>query len=469
MKKKAYLIGIKGVGMTSLAVYLKESGYQILGSDIEDFFPTDNILQDYNIHVIKGFSKENINEKYDMVIVTGAHGGLTNPEVVKAKKLNIPVYTQGEFLGKILSKKKGISIAGCHGKTTTSSLVAFIFTKAGLDPSYIIGTPEINGLGPAGHFGAGEYFIAEADEYLSCPFKCRKSKFLWQKPKIIIITNIDYDHPDAFSSLDDIKKVFIEFINNLPDDGLLVACIDDPNLAQILPFLDKQVISYGFSSRADYQIDKYYFGEGINFFQVSYQKKVNLGSFAIKIAGKHNMLNALASSIVANYIGIDWYKIKKYLSQFTGSKRRFEKISQINKILLYDDYAHHPKEIESTITGFRQWFPHKKIFIIFQPHTYSRTKALLKQFSNAFIQADLVLIPDIFASAREKDDCSITSEKLVKEINARKKNALYLKNKEMMLNLLRKKLTGDDLIVTMGAGDIYLWHKDIIKIMQQID
>lgn len=465
-KKKAYLIGIKGIAMTALAVYLKQKGYQVTGSDVEDIFPTDEILKKQNIKIRKGFNKQNIDDNYDLVAVTGAHGGMTNPEAVEAKKRGLTTLMNGQALGNIMKESVGISVAGCHGKTTTSALIAFLLAKAGLDPSYIIGTSDINGLGPAGRYGSGNYFIAEADEYMTCPKTDPTPRFLWQNPQILVITNIEYDHPDAFSDIADVKKAFLHFLEKVPNNGLIVACVDNENVRDILSKAKREVLTYGFSPQADFHIKSYSFGEGISFGRV-YHQKLDLGDYMLKIPGKHNLLNALAASIVVNQLGLSWDRVKDILKLYTGCKRRFEKLGQFKSVLLYDDYAHHPTEISATISAAREWFPHRRIVTIFQPHTFSRTKALFTEFTKAFRGADLAVITDIYPSKREKFDSTVSSKQLVLEMNRYKNNAVYQKDKEAVLSFLKTNTKDNDLVITMGAGDIFTWQKDLIFLFKE--
>lgn len=465
-KKKAYLVGIKGVAMTALAVYLKQAGWQVTGSDVEDVFPTDKILKGANIKIKRGFHPENIKGKFDLVVVTGAHGGMTNPEASWAKKLNLPTFMHGEVLGMLMKEKLGISVAGCHGKTTTSSLIASLLTHAGFDPSYAIGTSEINDLGPAGHYGDGRFFVVEADEYMTCPTTCRKPRFLWQAPKILVITNIEYDHPDAFVDIEEVRSAFLSFTKKLPDDGLIIVCIDNNNVREILPHIEREVITYGFSPQALYRITNFYFGEGVSFMRIKH-KEVDLGEFMLHIPGKHNLLNALSASVVTNQVGVSWDKIREYLKLYTGCKRRFEKIGQFQDVVLYDDYAHHPSEIVATISSAAEWFPKRRIIVIFQPHTFSRTKALIADFAKAFTQADIVIITDIYPSARERCDPTITSQMLIAEANKFKNNAFYKKDLRQVSSFLEKNLSRGDLVMTMGAGDIFSWHNDLIKIIKE--
>jgi len=464
-RKKAYFVGIKGVGMTSLAIYLSQKGYQVEGSDVATQFSTDSVLAKYKIPIKVGFSKKNINKKYDLVVVTGGHDGMKNPEAQWAKELGFKTMMHGQALGELMKGKVGISVAGCHGKTTTAALVASLLTHAGLKPSYAIGTSQINDLGPAGHFGKGKYLIAEADEYVTCPETDSTPRFLWQNPKYIILTNIDYDHPDVFANLDEVISVYKKFVNNLPPNGILIACRDDKNVAKILPSVGRPIITYGFSPAADYRIRKVYYGDNLSFMKIDYHN-VELGEYMIKIPGRSNLLNALAASIVGHSIGISWMEIAQYLKRFTGTRRRFEKVGQYSGVSLYDDYAHHPNEIASTISAFRSWFPDRRLVVIFQPHTFSRTKALLSDFAKSLIKADIAIVVDIFPSAREEFDSSISSKILVAEASKYNKNVIYKEDKKQVLSYLADITSFNDLVVTMGAGDIYTWKEDITEVLK---
>jgi len=466
--KRAYFVGIKGVGMTAAAVYLKESGWDVLGSDVLDKFPTDTILQNYKIPVLEGFTKDNIKGFFDVVVVTGAHGGMTNIEAQTASEKGLKTMMHGQFLGELAKNKIGISVAGSHGKTTTAALVASLLTHTGLNPSYAVGTAAINDLGAAGHYGGGKFFVSEADEYVTCPATDKTARFLWQNPSVIVLTNIEYDHPDVYESVEHVFDAFMQFIKKLPPNGTLVACIDDANASKLISEVSVPTITYGFSPRADYHITHRYTGDGVSFFTVGHNT-VEIGEFMLKIAGKHNVLNALGAALAVHVVGVSFEQIKKNIMKFTGTKRRFECISQIGNNILYDDYAHHPSEIKATLRAFREWFPKRRIVLIFQPHTFSRTKSLLPQFADSFSDADMVMIPDIYPSAREPHDTHISSKILVAKACAHHKNILYTKNKEELVGHLSHALLSSDVVVTMGAGDIYLWHKDILKVLKEVN
>lgn len=490
--KKAYFVGIKGVGMTALAIVAKEMGMKVIGSDIEAEFPTDELLAKYKIPVLKGFKKENLllpncynhNKKpiADLVVVTGAHGGLGNPEALAAKEMELPILTHGEALGVFMAqadkthetyktheshKQKGISVAGSHGKTTTAAMIAHVLTKAGLDPSFAIGCGVVKSLGTSGHAGSGEYFVAEADEYVADPQFDLTPRFLYQKPTIEVFTNIDYDHPDVFSSIEDLKMIFLKFAKKLPKDGLLIAGRDNINARSILPAVKVPVLTYGFSPRASFQISHVSFGEERTFFWAKFQG-VDIGEFVLRVPGRHNTENAAASAVLANYLGLSWEKIKEHLATYQGSKRRFEFVGESNGIKLYDDYAHHPEEIKATLQAAREWFSQGGLTVIFQPHTYSRTKALLSEFANCFEKADNVIISDIYASEREKEDSGINAKVLAWETRKYHPRVFYGGGERETVEVIREKrekgeIRKGDIVFTMGAGDIFRWHKNIVK------
>lgn len=466
-KKQAYLVGIKGVAMTALAIYLTEKGYEVTGSDVQDTFATDEILRTYNIAVNTGFSPAHLVKSYDVVVTTGAHGGMTNPEVQEAKRRNIRTFSHGEYVGTLMKEHVGLSVAGSHGKTTTSALLATFLTDAGYDPSYLVGTPSIHTLGHPGHYGKGKYLVVEADEYMTCPQTDPMPRFLWQHPEYIVATNIDYDHPDAFRSIHEVAQAFRKFFQNISANGTIVTCVDDARLAHIIARLPCKIITYGFSKQADYSIDAYQLGKGESSMSIS-KNGVGIGTFVTKLSGKHNLLNILGAAITAVLLGVDWKDIQRSLNQFSGTKRRFEHIDTIGTFSLYDDYAHHPREIVATVDAAKQFFPNRRIIVLFQPHTFSRTKAFLSDFSQAFSAASMAVIADIYPSARETIDKTVSSKMLVDMGGGAKQHMFYAPSKHDALLFLHNNLRPHDVIFTMGAGDINLWHHDIITLLKTV-
>jgi len=469
MKKHIHFIGVKGVGMAPLAIIAKEAGYTVSGCDIDQEFITDTTLKKSDITPSIGFSTEHLTD-VDMVITTGAHGGFDNPEVKEAKNRGLSVLTQGEAVGLfmdggILHKKGliGVSVAGTHGKTTTTAMIATILKYCGADPSFIVGTSDIPSLGNAGHFGRGKYFVAEADEYATEPVYDKKPKFLWQHPKIALITNIELDHPDVYESVDEMREAFLKYAENVPTDGILIVCGDDLQVQKLLRSYNKRSITYGFSPKNDCVITRVRISGTQMFFWIE-AFGTDMGEFVLKVTGEHNALNAAASIMVALELGMPIEKIKKAFLEFIGTKRRLEYVGALaTGASVYDDYAHHPTEIKKTLLALRQMYPKKHIVSIFQPHTYSRTKKLFSGFVSAFDVADTAIINDIFPSLREQPDPTISSHALVQAMSPLHKDVLYLKTKGDVVEYIEQKRFRDNtIIVIMGAGDVY-------KIIRELD
>lgn len=467
--KKIHFVGIKGVGMTPLAIIAKKAGVQVTGSDIAEEFITDEALIKNKIPLYNSFSKDHI-KNAQLIITTGAHGGYENPEVLAAKEHNIPILTQGQAVGEFMKgtllgrKFIGISVMGSHGKTTSTAMLATMFKENKLDPTYIIGTSSIPSLPGPGNLGKGKYFIAEADEYATEPKFDKTPKLFWQNPNIILLTNIELDHPDIYSSVDQIREVFVRSVNQLPAKGLLVATLDDPQTRILLSNYKGKVTTFGINTNNQYVITRISVTDGQTFFRVE-NKGVTLGEFTLNVSGRHNAVNALGVIVVSLECGIPVEQIKKGLIAFRGSKRRFEfKGISAYGAFLYDDYAHHPTEIKTTLAACRESFPKKKIVCVFQPHTFSRTKKLFDQFIYAFSHADEIIITDIYASLRETPDESVSSRILTERIKLIQKNTDFLSTLSNVIQYVSQKNYGKDtIIITMGAGDIYKIHESLVK------
>lgn len=444
--------------MAPLAIIAKEAGLTVSGSDVADTFITDESLREKNIPVLVGFTRSHVNNA-DLVITTGAHGGYDNDEVQEAKKRGINILTQGQAVGEFMKGElfgrsySGISVSGTHGKTTTTAMIATLLSVAGKDPSWVIGTSSIPSLGVSGHFGKGAYFIAEADEYANEPTYDKTPKMLLQHPKIAVITTVEHDHPDVYPTLQSTYDAFVRFAN-LVADGILVACGDDLGVLEVLKKYPKQALTYGFSKENLYQItDVDTTTEGSVWTVVSKDTSATLRT---TLSGEHTIRNATAAYIVGLHCGIKAGDIATGLLAFTGTKRRMEYIGQLPfGALLYDDYAHHPTEIQKTLTALREKYPKKKIVCIFQPHTYSRTKLLFDQFIYSLAIADEVVLTDIYASKRESFDATVSSEMLAVQLT-RKTTAVLAKKLSDVIKYVNKRHLGDDtVVITMGAGDIY--------------
>ncbi|MBI5449458.1 UDP-N-acetylmuramate--L-alanine ligase [Candidatus Gottesmanbacteria bacterium] len=462
-----HFVGLKGVAMTALAVWAKEAGFRVSGSDVDDIFPTDEILADANIRAHVGFDSQTLKKKRpDLVIYTGAHGGQDNDEVREAKSLGIRIMSHGQALGEVMRRKRQISVAGSHGKTTTTAMIATILCSAGKDPSYAIGCGKIFGLGLPGRSGYGDWFLAEADEYVTDPHHDMTPRFLWQNPEILVVTNIDFDHPDAYSSLGEIQQAFVKLASQQQGRRVTIVNADDEASAVLLGDGLNDITTYGLSPRAGLRVLHVGFGERRTFFTLS-ENGVPVGEFTIKVPGLHNVVNAAAAAAAARSVGVRWDDIKAGLLLFGGTKRRFEEIGKIHGCTVYDDYAHHPKEIQATLAAARAWYPKQRIITVFQPHTYSRTKALLAYFGVSFDKSDIVVIADIYASAREHDTLGITSGDLASEIRKRQVNVHQLHSYDSVSAFLLREGRDGDIMIFMGAGDIAGWGQQFVSEMTQ--
>ncbi|MDP3941714.1 MAG: UDP-N-acetylmuramate--L-alanine ligase [bacterium] len=464
-----HFVGIKGVGMTALALLVREAGFPVTGSDTPETFITDDALKKASIVCFDSFTEDHV-KKAKLVITTGAHGGFSNPEAVAAKANGITVWTQGEAVGRFMdgtliasSPYVGISITGTHGKTTTTAMLATVFSHLKLDPCYVIGTSSIPSLPGPGKFGKGKYFIAEADEYFAEPQSDKTAKMLYQHPKIAIITSIELDHPDIYPDLASVVDVFADFVGSIPSDGVLIACGDDENVRSVLTRASCPVKTYGFSPRNDFVITRVFVSGRQTFFWIK-GMGTDLGEIRINVSGEHNSLNALACVVAGLELGLDLAHIKTAISTYKGSKRRMEFIRETKSgAKLYDDYAHHPSEIIATLKAFRQMFPRDRITCIFQPHTYSRTQKLFDHFIHSFANADRVILLDIFASARETKTDDVSTLHLKQAMERTHKSVEYAKSIEDAKVLLSQDILSDrDIVITMGAGDVYRIH-DLLK------
>ncbi|MFC1646840.1 UDP-N-acetylmuramate--L-alanine ligase [Patescibacteria group bacterium] len=462
--QKIHFTGIKGIAMSAFACLVAQKDIEISGSDIDEAFPSDQILKNVNVRPNIGFSREFIRKtKPDLLIYTGAHNGRENEEVVQAVSMGIPVMPHGKALGLIMKDFKAISVAGSHGKTTCSAMIASVLRKSKLDPSYAVGCGEIFPIGNPGYLGSGKWFIAEADEYVTDPGHDSKPRFLWQNPTIGIVLNIEFDHPDVYGSIDDVFDAFRQFVSNVTPNGTLIVNGDSKKCRKLV---SKNTVTVGFGASNIYQIKNYYqIGKQQSF--DLYSKNSKIGTFKICLPGIHNIFNSAVSLVAANLAGIGWQEAGNSLSSFKGTKRRIEEILSDEFITIYDDYAHHPSEIKATLKAIRSWYPKRKIITVFQPHTYTRTKNLLDSFSKSFAGSDQVIITDIYASGREADTGMVSAGSLAK-LTSKHQNHVFYKGKfEEVSRYLLKNIHKSDIIVFMGAGDIYNWASTFTTIYNE--
>ncbi len=441
--KNIHCIGIGGIGVSALAEIMVSRGYQVSGSDMKESAITDHLASmGVKIHI--GHRAENV-ENADLIVYSAAIAE-TNPEVVRAKELGIPMIPRAELLGTLMNEhKNSIAVSGTHGKTTTTSMISLIIRNAAMDPTIVVGG-ELAEIGGNVRVGHGDYFVAEACEY--------RDSFLQLRPRIEIILNIDSDHLDYFKDVDHIEASFEKFAGFVPNDGMIIAYDSNPFVEEATKGKNN-VIRYGYNSSSDYHIVNVKFHDGYPSFDVEH-KGEKLGHVELSVPGEHNILNVTAAFACCHELGIDTQVIVDTLKNFTGIQRRFNVRGMFgNGVRLVDDYAHHPTEIKATLTGAEK-FPHEKLWVVFQPHTYTRTLALFDGFADALEEADVIILADIYA-AREKDIYNISSEKLAKTIHEQKPNkeVLYMPDFHEIADFVRKNAQKGDMVITMGAGDIY--------------
>lgn len=425
--KTIHFVGVKGVGQAALARVAHDMGKKITGSDSQEEFITNESLNEIGLEC-HNFSEENITSEIDLVIYSAAHGGQNNPEVIEAKKRGIRVLNYGQALGLFFRDKKVLAVSGTHGKTTITSMLATILNRAGIKPSWVIGTSNIPTLPSNGHWGEGEFAVIEADEYFDEPGG--KAKFLHLDPFGLIVTSLDYDHPDVYKTPKDFINAFHKLIKRVDPKGILVLNGTDKNLRRITKS-SKQKIRWILPNQPWHNIK-------------------------LSILGQFNLSNATFAATMAHEIGIKQEVIKQALFDFKGSKRRLEMKGEKNHWLIIDDYAHHPTEVRATLQAIKDFYPDYYLTVVFQPHTFSRTQALQKEFAKSFTNANQVLIAPTFASAREKNPDQIVD--LAQIISSCHKNVRSINSPaELKSYLDLNQEISKKILVTMGAGDIYKW------------
>ena len=452
--KRVHCLGIGGIGLSAVAEILRDRGYIVSGTDIHPSKVTRH-LEYLGIKVFTEHKPENV-EDVDAIVYSAAVSD-ENPEVIRAKELGIPLFSRAQVLGMIMDDyENSIAICGTHGKTTVTSMTSLILRNAEYKPTILVGgnLPQINGNV---EIGGTKYFVTEACEYMD--------SFLQLKPSIGVILNIDSDHLDYFKTMDHIVQSFSTFVEQIPPHGIIIAFGDNPFVRSILKDHNNK-ITYGYSESNDFYAENIKFNEnGFPVFDICHKGNI-AATIELNVPGEHNVLNAMAAFVTATYLGVDIPVIQATLKEYSGANRRFDFVGTTDKgVKVIDDYAHHPTEIKATLSAAKN-VKHNKLWLIFQPHTYTRTKALFNEFVDSFIDADVVIITDIYA-AREKDVYNISSYKLVTAMKAKHpdKPVYYVKDFEDIVRYIEKFAGKDDIVMTMGAGDVYkvgdmLLHKD---------
>ncbi|PIT94045.1 UDP-N-acetylmuramate--L-alanine ligase [Candidatus Falkowbacteria bacterium CG10_big_fil_rev_8_21_14_0_10_43_11] len=444
--RNIYFIGIKGVGMTALAQILSAQGKKVSGSDTPEKFFTDKVLKRAKIPFVEGFAAINIPADAELIIRSGAYTAENNAEVAEAIKRELPILTQAEVLAELFNDKYGIAVCGSHGKTTTSALLAFILWQTGLDPTAAIGSavPQFSGNALV---GKGKIMVIEADEY--------QNKLKLYQPKIVVLNNIDYDHPDFFKTPRAYRQAFVDFVKKIPRDCFTVVNFNNQEAKLAAKNCRTRVFSYGYTTLDKYRIlPDIVLKNGWQYFYLQ-KGKQDLGEFKMQIIGRHNVENATAVIATCLELKISLAKVKRALAKFKGTARRMEILGKYKGALFIDDYAHHPTEIQATLLALRQQYQRQRIICAFMPHTYTRTKALFDDFAKSFINADEIIILPIYGSAREKQG-GVSSEELAKKIG---KNTLYASSIQSCAAYLKQRVTKKNIVVLMGAGDAFrVWH-----------
>ena len=437
--KSIYFVGIGGIGMSGMAELLINLGYSISGSDLNDSDRTI-YLSELGARINIGHSKDNIND-VDLVVYSSAVKK-DNCEIIESKRRNIPVIKRAEMLGELLKvKEHSIAVSGTHGKTTTTSILGTMLDEIGLNPTIVVGG-IVKGIKSNSLLGDGDIIIVEADEY--------DKTLLSLKPSMSVVTNIDYEHIDIYPSLDNLKDTFVDFINSTPFYGMNIIYYDDDNIKSIIPRIKRPYLTYGTSSDCDIRYTNPVFHENSSCFNLWINNE-DFGKVRLTVPGEHNILNALAAIGVGLELNISIDEIKDNISKYNGVERRFEiKHKTKNNIIIVDDYAHHPSEIDATISAAKSGWSINKLIIVFQPHLYSRTKNFHKEFAKSLSAADVVILTEIYA-AREKEIEGISSKTILDNINIPTSSIL---EKSEVPNTLSNIVDDDDMIIVMGAGDI---------------
>jgi UDP-N-acetylmuramate--alanine ligase len=449
--RNIHFVGIGGAGMSGIAELLFSLGYHVTGSDMRPSEATER-LKNLGIPIQIQHNGNNVTEA-DVVVISSAVKE-NNPEVISAREKRIPVIRRAEMLGELMRMKYGIGIAGTHGKTTTTSMVGEILSEGGLDPTIVVGGKVVN-LGSHARLGNGQFMVAEADEY--------DRSFLSLTPTIAVVTTLEPEHLDYYKDFEEIKSAFLEFVNKVPFYGRVILCWDEENVRDLIPQVERPITTYGLSPQADLQAHSVHFKENHTEFEVKIRGK-NFGKVTLSVPGMHNVKNSLAATGVALELDLPWDKICTALSKFKGVHRRFEIRGVIKGVMVVDDYAHHPTEIQATLKGARTGW-NRRIIAVFQPHLYSRTRDFYQEFGKALLESDVLVVTDVYP-AREEPLPGISGE-LVSEHakNLGHEKVYYVPKIDEVPAFLKEMVKENDMVITMGAGDVYKVGTNLLKLL----
>jgi UDP-N-acetylmuramate--alanine ligase len=461
--QQIHFVGIGGIGMSGIAEVLLNLGYKVSGSDLKQSGVTQR-LASLGAAIFEGHRAQNISGA-EVVVTSSAIAG-ENPEVVEAHKLHMPVIQRAEMLAELMRLKYGIAIAGMHGKTTTTSMVAAVLAGGGLDPTVVVGG-RVDAMGSNARLGKSQYLVAEADE--------SDRSFLKLSPILSVVTNIDREHMDCYRNMRDVKKTFLEFMNRVPFYGMIVACNDDPLLRRLLPEVQRRTVTYGTKRGSDFWVKLETGGSPaiagasgpLGRFRVSYRKK-DMGEFTLHVPGVHNVLNATAAIAVGVGLDVDVEAIRGALDQFRGVDRRFQLRGRVAGVSVIDDYGHHPTEVKATLAAARQC-GFNKIHVVFQPHRYTRTRDLMEEFTTAFADADSLFVLDIYAASEQPIE-GISGERLARTIGEKGgRDSQYVSSFADAVSSVAAAAHDGDMILTLGAGSVAQLGPMIVERLKEQD
>ena len=459
--RHVHFVGIGGIGMSGLAEILRTLEFDVSGSDLK---PNENTrrLEGLGVKVFFGHAAENV-AGADVVVYSSAIDP-RNPEIARARALEVPIIPRAEMLAELMRVRYAVTIAGSHGKTTTTSLVATVLRAAGLDPTVVVGG-KVNALGSNARLGEGDLFVAEADE--------SDGSFLQLTPTIAVVTNIDPEHLDHYGTHDALKDAFVQHVNKVPFYGLGVLCLDHPSVQEILPRLERRHVTYGTSRQADYRASGEHF-EGLSTHFDAYRRSEPLGRYVVHMPGAHNVLNALAAIAIADELEVPLDVTREAIAGFHGVQRRFTVLGQPQHtksgrhgdVMIVDDYGHHPAEIEATLDAAQRGFD-RRVVVAFQPHRYTRTQLLFDAFTRAFNKADVLVVTDVYP-AGESPIAGATGEALAEAIRAHGHRAVsYVKGRQHVAQALLEIAEPGDIVIALGAGDINASARELLAMLEQ--
>ncbi|MBI4378485.1 MAG: UDP-N-acetylmuramate--L-alanine ligase [Nitrospinae bacterium] len=445
-----HFVGIGGAGMSGIAEVLLNLGYKVSGSDISQSESVNHLMR-LGAHVSLGHKASNINGA-EVVVISSAVSP-DNEEIVTAKDRLIPVIPRAEMLAELMRLKYGVAVAGAHGKTTTTSMIASVLFSGGLDPTVVIGG-RVNSIGSGAKLGQGDFLVAEADE--------SDGSFLKLTPTIAVVTTIDAEHLDHYGNISEIKKAFLKFINKVPFYGSSILCLDQEHIQSIVPQIEKRFITYGFTVQAEYTArDITSSGRTTQF--TAFRRQKPLGEVRLNLPGIHNVQNSLSAIAVGIELDIDFNSIKRGLEEFSGVQRRFQIKGEFNGVIVVDDYGHHPAEIKATLRSAKEGWKGKKIITVFQPHRYTRTRDLLNEFYTAFYDSDSLIITEIYP-AGEKPIDGVNAHLIYEGVRRHgHRDVIFIDNSVEIVEYLSRKVRQDDMVITLGAGDIWKVGEEFIE------